>query len=160
MGTHHPEKIGRTRRLGGWLAGLVVVVALAGAGACGSPPVKSTQPVTSRAPATTAFTEYIAPSTTETTVAPTTTAPPTTTTPPTTAAPTTVRTTTPPTTAQTLSNSNTYVNSAGDTIQSPASTSDGQAPAGATAQCADGTYSFSQTRSGTCSHHGGVSTWL
>jgi hypothetical protein len=29
-------------------------------------------------------------------------------------------------------------------------------PAGATAQCADGTYSFSQHRSGTCSHHGGV----
>ena len=33
-------------------------------------------------------------------------------------------------------------------------------PAGATAQCTDGTYSFSQTRSGTCSHHGGVATWL
>ena len=33
-------------------------------------------------------------------------------------------------------------------------------PAGATAQCADGTYSFSQSRRGTCSHHGGVSRWL
>jgi hypothetical protein len=33
-------------------------------------------------------------------------------------------------------------------------------PAGATAICKDGTYSFSQTRSGTCSHHGGVATWL
>jgi hypothetical protein len=33
-------------------------------------------------------------------------------------------------------------------------------PAGATAQCADGTYSYSQHRSGTCSHHGGVSRWL
>lgn len=33
-------------------------------------------------------------------------------------------------------------------------------PPGATAQCKDGTYSFSQTRSGTCSHHGGVATWL
>jgi hypothetical protein len=33
-------------------------------------------------------------------------------------------------------------------------------PAGATALCNDGTYSFSQTRSGTCSHHGGVATWL
>jgi hypothetical protein len=33
-------------------------------------------------------------------------------------------------------------------------------PPGATAVCKDGTYSFSQTRSGTCSHHGGVATWL
>lgn len=33
-------------------------------------------------------------------------------------------------------------------------------PAGATAQCNDGTYSFSQHRSGTCSHHGGVKRWL
>lgn len=34
------------------------------------------------------------------------------------------------------------------------------APPGATAVCRDGTYSFSQTRSGTCSHHGGVAAWL
>jgi len=33
-------------------------------------------------------------------------------------------------------------------------------PAGATAQCNDGTYSFSKHRSGTCSHHGGVRRWL
>jgi hypothetical protein len=33
-------------------------------------------------------------------------------------------------------------------------------PPGATALCNDGTYSFSQTRSGTCSHHGGVAVWL
>jgi hypothetical protein len=33
-------------------------------------------------------------------------------------------------------------------------------PAGATAECNDGTYSFSQHRSGTCSHHGGVKRWL
>jgi hypothetical protein len=30
----------------------------------------------------------------------------------------------------------------------------------ATAICKDGTRSYSQTRSGTCSHHGGVSVWL
>jgi len=30
------------------------------------------------------------------------------------------------------------------------------APQGATAQCKDGTYSTSKTRSGACSHHGGV----
>jgi hypothetical protein len=52
----------------------------------------------------------------------------------------------------------TYVNSAGNTVCSPYSSS--AAPAGATAQCSDGTYSFSQSRRGTCSHHGGVATWL
>ena len=31
--------------------------------------------------------------------------------------------------------------------------------AGATAVCADGSWSFSQNRSGTCSHHGGVHWW-
>lgn len=52
----------------------------------------------------------------------------------------------------------TYVNSQGNTVCSPYSSP--SAPAGATAQCADGTYSFSQSRSGTCSHHGGVAQWL
>src|SRR5437899_6854128 len=33
-------------------------------------------------------------------------------------------------------------------------------PPGATALCRDGTYSYSQHRSGTCSHHGGVAKWL
>jgi hypothetical protein len=33
-------------------------------------------------------------------------------------------------------------------------------PSGATAQCVDGTYSYSQHRSGTCSHHGGVARWI
>ena len=33
-------------------------------------------------------------------------------------------------------------------------------PAGATAQCKDGTWSFSHTHSGTCSRHGGVARWL
>jgi Protein of unknown function (DUF3761)/G5 domain len=51
-----------------------------------------------------------------------------------------------------------YVNSAGNTVCSPEVSSG--APAGATAQCSDGTYSFSQTHSGTCSHHGGVASWL
>ncbi|MGH9560651.1 MAG: DUF3761 domain-containing protein [Terracidiphilus sp.] len=44
----------------------------------------------------------------------------------------------------------------------PASSTGSQppAPAGATALCNDGTYSFSAHRSGTCSHHKGVSRWL
>jgi hypothetical protein len=33
-------------------------------------------------------------------------------------------------------------------------------PAGASARCRDGSYSFSQHRSGTCSGHGGVAQWL
>ena len=33
-------------------------------------------------------------------------------------------------------------------------------PPGATAKCRDGSYSFSQHHSGTCSHHGGVAVWL
>lgn len=36
----------------------------------------------------------------------------------------------------------------------------GAAPKGATAQCRDGSYSFSQHRRGTCNHHGGVARWL
>jgi hypothetical protein len=52
----------------------------------------------------------------------------------------------------------TYVNSEGNTVCSPEAAS--SAPAGATAQCVDGTYSFSQSHSGTCSHHGGVGNWL
>jgi len=33
-------------------------------------------------------------------------------------------------------------------------------PSGATAWCYDGWFSYSQSRSGTCSHHGGVAQWL
>lgn len=59
----------------------------------------------------------------------------------------------------TLSNDNHYTNVDGQSVHSPAYSSGG-VPAGATAQCADGTYSFSQHRQGTCSHHGGVAKWL
>jgi resuscitation-promoting factor RpfB len=48
-----------------------------------------------------------------------------------------------------------YINVDGNCVRSPSSD-----PAGATAQCVDGTYSYSQHRSGTCSHHGGVARWL
>src|SRR5713226_8844068 len=52
----------------------------------------------------------------------------------------------------------TYVNSKGQTVPRPENCSG--APHGATAQCRDGTYSFSRSRRGTCSHHGGVAKWL
>ena len=51
-----------------------------------------------------------------------------------------------------------YTNSAGQKVQSP--TRYNSAPAGATALCRDGTYSFSRNSRGTCSHHGGVAKWL
>jgi len=51
-----------------------------------------------------------------------------------------------------------YTNSKGRRVQSP--THYNSAPAGATALCRDGTYSFSESRRGTCSHHGGVDRWL
>lgn len=67
--------------------------------------------------------------------------------------------TAPATTVDTgLSNDNYYTNSVGNTVHSPAYSD--TVPAGATAQCRDGTYSFSQSRRGTCSHHGGVARWL
>lgn len=50
-----------------------------------------------------------------------------------------------------------YTNSYGNRVQSP--TYYNSRPAGATALCRDGTYSFSQSRRGTCSHHGGVARW-
>jgi hypothetical protein len=52
-----------------------------------------------------------------------------------------------------------YTNSKGNQVHRPVYSESGP-PTGATAQCADGTYSFSQSRRGTCSHHGGVSRWL
>jgi len=51
-----------------------------------------------------------------------------------------------------------YTNVDGEQIQSP--TSYNSIPEGATALCRDGTYSFSRSRRGTCSHHGGVARWL
>ena len=51
-----------------------------------------------------------------------------------------------------------YKNSKGEKVQSP--TYYNSAPDGATAECNDGTYSFSRSRRGTCSHHGGVKRWL
>ncbi len=56
-----------------------------------------------------------------------------------------------------LSNNNYYINSDGNSVHSPAYAP--SIPIGASAKCRDGTYSFSQHRQGTCSHHGGVGTW-
>jgi len=51
-----------------------------------------------------------------------------------------------------------YRNVQGQRVHSPVFRK--TAPAGATAKCRDGSYSFSQNHRGTCSHHGGVAQWL
>lgn len=51
-----------------------------------------------------------------------------------------------------------YVNVDGVRVPSPVFSD--TKPAGATARCRDGSYSFSQHRRGTCSHHGGVTEWF
>jgi hypothetical protein len=52
-----------------------------------------------------------------------------------------------------------YYNTDGIWVPSPCSNPD-LTPAGATALCNDGTYSYSLNASGTCSWHGGVAEWL
>ncbi len=59
--------------------------------------------------------------------------------------------------ARALSGVDFYTNSYGRTVQSPTRYS--SRPPGATALCRDGTYSFSLSRRGACSGHGGVAVW-
>jgi hypothetical protein len=54
--------------------------------------------------------------------------------------------------------SGSYENSSGNIVCSPEESE--SEPAGATARCNDGTWSFSEHHSGTCSSHGGVREWL
>jgi hypothetical protein len=51
-----------------------------------------------------------------------------------------------------------YINSRGHSVRRPMHSN--HVPRGASAHCRDGTYSFSENRRGTCSHHGGVAVWL
>lgn len=53
-----------------------------------------------------------------------------------------------------------YKTKDGHEVHSPARSTLDQVPADASAKCRDGTYSFSQHRRGTCSHHGGVDNCL
>jgi Protein of unknown function (DUF3761) len=48
-----------------------------------------------------------------------------------------------------------YLNVSHVCVKSP-----GSSAVGATAQCRDSTYSYSQHASGTCSGHGGVRVWI
>lgn len=141
---------------------VIALAALAGCGTdSGAVPINATATSSTVVASTTAPTTALAP----------TTAPPTT--PPPTVAPTTA----PPVTAVTAAAPATtsapaaasqpatdcpngsYINSSGNSVCSPYASSGGP-PAGATAQCNDGTYSMSQHRQGTCSGHGGVAQFL
>jgi hypothetical protein len=51
-----------------------------------------------------------------------------------------------------------YVKRNGQRVKSPVRSP--FVPAGATALCRDGSWSFSKHRQGTCSHHAGVAKWL
>lgn len=53
-------------------------------------------------------------------------------------------------------NNNHYVNSSGHFVHSP---SCGHEPLRHTADCRDGSVSFSEHHRGRCSHHGGVAHW-
>ncbi len=53
-----------------------------------------------------------------------------------------------------------YRNKDGQEVHAPAKSVDGKVPAGASAKCRDGSYSFSRSHRGTCSHHGGVASWI
>ncbi|MEU4521266.1 DUF3761 domain-containing protein [Amycolatopsis sp. NPDC024027] len=121
------------------------------------PVTTEAQPTTSEAPAVTSVPttpQAVAPKVT----APKTTAPkppapkPATQAAPKPAAP---RTTAQAAPAPTACGTDYYRNSDGNCVHRPSDN-----PAGATALCNDGTYSYSQHRSGTCSGHGGVRTWL
>ena len=50
-----------------------------------------------------------------------------------------------------------YTNVSGHRVHRPMASS--RKPAGASAHCGDGTWSFSEHHRGTCSHHGGVAEW-
>lgn len=54
-----------------------------------------------------------------------------------------------------------YKNVSGHCVHRPIKVKHGApVPRGATAHCRDGSYSFSEHASGTCSHHGGVVRWI
>jgi hypothetical protein len=70
--------------------------------------------------------------------------------------PVATRSSTPP--AASSSHGDTYTNVDGNQVERPVAAA--SQPSGATAKCKDGTWSFSQHHSGSCSGHGGVAQFL
>jgi Protein of unknown function (DUF3761) len=56
-------------------------------------------------------------------------------------------------------NGNHYINSSGHFVHSPSCGQGQERGLHHTAECRDGSTSFSEHHSGTCSHHGGVAHW-
>jgi hypothetical protein len=108
-----------------------------------SVPVTTEAPATSESPVPVATTVPAAPKT----VAPKAAAPKTTAAKP--------KTTAKPAPQPAACGADYYRNVDGNCVHRPSGN-----PAGATALCKDGSYSYSQNHSGTCSGHGGVRTWL
>ena len=63
-----------------------------------------------------------------------------------------------PASSSSISGDEYYTNSRGNRVHRPVRQD--RQPSGATAKCRDGSWSFSQSHRGTCSHHGGVERWL
>src|SRR4051812_44399299 len=63
-------------------------------------------------------------------------------------------------TSATCVNAGSYTNVNGKAVLRPEQCKGPSVPAGASAQCRDGSFSFSQNHRGTCSGHGGVARWL
>jgi Protein of unknown function (DUF3761) len=57
-------------------------------------------------------------------------------------------------------NNDTYTNASGETVHSPSCGHDNETTDKKTAICRDQSVSFSHSRRGTCSRHGGVAQWL
>ncbi|MYW91275.1 DUF3761 domain-containing protein [Amycolatopsis rubida] len=110
---------------------------------------------TSTTPTSTAPSTSVAPPVTTPPVVPPTTVAKPKTTPKAQAAPRVAPAQQPPVRKPAECGSDYYRNSSGNCVHRPDSN-----PSGATAQCKDGSYSYSQHRSGTCSGHGGVKQWL
>jgi hypothetical protein len=145
-------------RISRWLGALALGAALAGCAATPTAPVKATPAPAASVTSSTAAAPTTATTTTTTTTTATPPAPVTTAVqqaPPQQHAAPPPRTTT---SHKSASCSGGYINVDGNCVPRP--THADSPPAGATAHCKDGTYSFSQHRQGTCSGHGGVAQWL
>ncbi|MFE7796059.1 DUF3761 domain-containing protein [Nocardia sp. NPDC057440] len=122
-------------------------------GGCSSPPTSTSGVTTAPSSSVAAHTTTAAPTTTaQAAVTPPTTPPATTNyIPPAAILPA-------PQNGPAVCGPNSYLNSYDQCVHRPESAA--APPPGATARCKDGTYSFSKNRSGTCSGHSGVATWL